>query len=198
MSLPNGGRDYAFGNRFDQAHILSVGSPVNAFYLYQTLGVYATDADVPVNKYTGERFASANGAYTAGAFHLADLDGDYLIDIFNGGINPDKIPIGDPNPKFTGGWTNNISWKNFSLGLFFSFTFKRDVLNFFKADQFSNSTDSDPYTKFVQYSTPNLDKINIWRQPGDQAEYAKYDLGTYLYYYTSAQTFFLTKGLLQA
>ncbi|OJY95774.1 MAG: hypothetical protein BGP13_00285 [Sphingobacteriales bacterium 40-81] len=194
MSLPNGGRDYAFGNRFDQAHILSIGSPVNAFYLYQTLGVYATDDDVPINKYTGERFASANGAYTAGAFHLADLDGDYLIDIFNGGINPDKTPMGDPNPKITGGWTNNISWKNFSLGLFFSFTFKRDVLNFFKADQFSNSTDSDPYTKFVQYSTPNLDKINIWRQPGDQAEYAKYDLGTYLYYYTSAQTFFLTKG----
>ncbi|MFT3701491.1 MAG: SusC/RagA family TonB-linked outer membrane protein [Agriterribacter sp.] len=195
MSLPNGNRDRVLdGDRFDKSHILSVGSPINTFYLYKTLGVYATDDDVPVNKYTGERFKSSNGAYTAGAFYLQDLDGDYLIDIFNSGLNPDKTPVGDPNPKFYGGWTNNFTWKNFTLGLFFSFVFKRDVLNLYKADQFSNSQDGNPYENFVQYSTPNLDKLNIWRKPGDQAEYAKYDLGSYLYYYTSAQTFFLTKG----
>lgn len=196
MSLPNGGRDYVFveGDRFDKSHILSVGSPINAFYLYKTLGVYSTDDDVPVNKYTGERFRSANGPYTAGAFHFADLDGDYLIDIFNSGLNPDKMPIGDPNPKVTGGWTNNITWKNFTLGLFFNFTFGRDILNLYKSDQFANSQDGNPNDNFAQYSIPNLDKINIWRKPGDQAEFAKYDLGTYLYYYTSSQTFFLTKG----
>ncbi|MFT3748163.1 MAG: SusC/RagA family TonB-linked outer membrane protein [Agriterribacter sp.] len=195
MNLPNGGRDYVLdGDRFDKSHISSVGSPLNSFYLYKTLGVYATDDDVPVNKYTGERFRSANGAYSAGAFQFADLDGDYLIDIFNSGINPDKIPIGDPNPKITGGWTNNITWKNFTLGLFFSFTFNRDVMNLYKADQFSNSTDGNANENFAAFSIPNLDKINIWRKPGDQAEFARYDLGTYLYYYTSAQTFFLTKG----
>lgn len=199
MSLPNGGRDFIFssGDRFDKMHISSVGSPLNTFYLYKTLGVYATDDDVPINKYTGERFKSANGPYTAGAFQFADLDGDYLIDIFNSGINPDKIPIGDPNPKFTGGWTNNITWKNFTLGVFFSFTFGRDIINLYKADQFGNSqsgSTADANSAFAYYSIPNLDKINIWRKPGDQAEFAKYDLGTYLYYYTSAQTFFLTKG----
>jgi TonB-linked SusC/RagA family outer membrane protein len=195
MSLPNGGRDLVMdGDRFDKSHILSVGSPINAFYLYKTLGVFATDADVPVNKFTGAKYRNSNGTYTAGDFYLADLDGDYFIDVFNSGINPDKMPIGDPNPKITGGWTNNFTWKNWTLGLFFNFVFKRDVLNLYLADQFSNSTDGNAYANFVQYSTPNLNNINIWRQAGDKAKYAKYDLGTYLYYYTSAQTFFLTPG----
>ena len=195
MNLPNGNRDLVLkGDRFDKSHILSVGSPINTFYLLQTKGVYSTIDDIPVNPYTGERFKNSNGTYQPGDFWFADLDGDNMIDIFNSGINPDKIPVGDPNPRITGGWTNNISYKNFRLGLFFNFVFKRDVLNLFLADQFSNSTDGDATSNFVQYSTPNLDKINMWRKPGDQAQYAKYDLGTYLYYYTSAQTFFLTPG----
>ena len=195
MNLPNGGRDLVLsGDRFDKSHILSVGSPVNAFYLYKTLGVYPTDKDVPINPYTGTRFRNPNGEYRAGDFQFADLDGDYLIDVFNDGLNPDKMPIGDPNPKITGGFTNNFTWKNFSLGVFCTFTFDRDVLNLFKADRFSNSTDGDPYNNFVRYSIPDLNKINIWREPGDNAQYAKYDLGTYRYYYTSAQTFFLEKG----
>ncbi|THU40773.1 SusC/RagA family TonB-linked outer membrane protein [Niastella caeni] len=195
MNLPNGGRDLVLsGDRFDKSHILSVGSPINAFYLYKTLGVYPTDKDVPINPYTGTRFRNPNGEYRAGDFQFADLDGDYLIDVFNDGLNPDKMPIGDPNPKITGGFTNNFSWKNFSLGVFCTFTFDRDVLNLFKADRFSNSTDGDPYNNFVRFSIPDLNKINIWRESGDNAQYAKYDLGTYRYYYTSAQTFFLEKG----
>ncbi len=195
MNLPNGGRDIVMqGDRFDKSHILSVGSPVNAFYLYKTLGVYASDKDVPINPYTGTPFRNPNGEYKGGDFQFADLDGDYLIDIFNDQINPDKVPVGDPNPKITGGITNNFTWKNFTLGIFCTFTFKRDVLNLFKSDRFANSQDGDPYYNFVRYSIPDLNKINIWREPGDRAEYAKYDLGTYRYYYTSAQTFFLEKG----
>ncbi|SEL44956.1 TonB-linked outer membrane protein, SusC/RagA family [Chitinophaga rupis] len=195
-SLPNGGRDIVFqnGDRFDKSHILSVGKPLNAFYLYQNLGVFATDDDVPGNKYTGEKFRNGNGTYRGGDFHLADLDGDNFIDIFNEGINPDKMPIGDPNPKITGGFNNEITWKNFILNIFCTFTFDRDVLNLYRADQFSNSTDGDATNRFIQYATPDFSRLDIWRNPGDKATYAKYDLGTYRYYYTSAQTFFLEKG----
>ena len=195
-SLPNGGRDIVFqnGDRFDKSHILSVGKPLNAFYLYQNLGVFATDDDVPGNKYTGEKYRNGNGTYRGGDFYLADLDGDNFIDVFNEGINPDKMPIGDPNPKITGGFNNEITWKNFILNIFCTFTFDRDVLNLYRADQFSNSTDGDATNRFIQYATPDFSKLDIWRKPGDKATYAKYDLGTYRYYYTSAQTFFLEKG----
>lgn len=195
MNLPNGNRDLVFndGDRFDKSHILSVGSPVNAFYLYRTKGVYSRLTDVPVNPLTGVRYSS-QGAFAAGDFWLEDLDGNYMIDVFNDGINPDKIPIGDPNPKWTGGFTNNFSYKNWNLNIFATFTFDRDVLNLFEADRFGNSTGGNSVGNFASFSTPDLSKINIWRNPGDIAEYAKYDIGTYRYYYTSAQTFFLEKG----
>ncbi|MGO4878685.1 SusC/RagA family TonB-linked outer membrane protein [Pedobacter sp. AJM] len=195
MSLPNGGRDIVLrGDRFDKSHILSVGSPINAFYLYRTNGVFSRTSDIPVNPFTGELYKNTSGTYAAGEFYLADLDGDGVIDVFNDGINPDKMPVGDPNPRFTGGWTNNFSYKNFSLSIFATFTFKRDVLNLFDSDRFANSTSIDAVSNFANFSTPDLDRLNIWRNPGDNAEYAKYDLGSYHYYYTGAQTFFLEKG----
>ncbi|CDS93563.1 SusC/RagA family TonB-linked outer membrane protein [Sphingobacterium faecium] len=195
MNLPNGGRDMVMdGDRFDKSHILSVGSPINAFYLYQTLGVFSTKDDIPVNPYTGELYRNSNGTFNPGDFHFADLDGDYFTDVFNSGINPDKTAIGDPNFKWTGGWNNVFAYKDFSLTLFFTYGFGRDVLNLFEADQFNNSTSGDATYNFVQYSIRDLDKLDIWRQPGDQAEYAKYDIGSYRYYYTAAQTFFLENG----
>lgn len=195
MNLPNGDRDLILGgDRFDKSHILSVGSPINAFYLYKTLGVFSTMDDIPVNPNTGDRYGNSNGLFNPGDFYFQDLDGDYYIDIFNSGINPDKLPMGDPNFKWVGGWNNVLSYKNFSLTFQFNYGFDRDVLNLFESDQFSNSTSGDAASNFVYYSTPNLDKLNMWRQPGDVAEYAKYDLGTYRYYYTSAQSFFLESG----
>ncbi|MDF2474812.1 MAG: hypothetical protein K0S24_295 [Sphingobacterium sp.] len=195
MNLPNGGRDLVMdGDRFDKSHILSVGSPINSFYLYRTLGVFSTLNDIPVNPYTGERYRNSNGVFNPGDFHFEDVDGDYFVDVFNSGLNPDKRVLGDPNFKWTGGWNNVFTYKDFSVTLFFTYGFGRDVLNLFEADQFSNSTSGDAVSNFVYYSIRDLDKLNIWRNPGDQAEYAKYDIGTYRYYYTSAQTFFLENG----
>lgn len=195
MNLPNGGRDLVMdGDRFDKSHILSVGSPINSFYLYRTLGVFSTLEDIPVNPYTGERYRNSNGVFNPGDFYFEDVDGDYFIDVFNSGLNPDKRVLGDPNFKWTGGWNNVFTYKDFSLTLFFTYGFGRDVLNLFESDQFNNSTSGDAVSNFVYYSIRDLDKLNIWRKPGDQAEYAKYDIGTYRYYYTSAQTFFLESG----
>lgn len=194
MSLPNGGRDLVMsGDRFDKSHILSVGSPINAFYLYETLGVYSTINDVPINPYTGELFRNSNGTYGEGMFQFRDVDGDYFTDVFNSGINPDKIPMGDPNPKWYGGWTNTFSYKNFDFSVFINFTLDRDVLNLYESDVFgANSAGS--LANVAGLSLPDLSKYNIWTQPGNQAEYAKIDIGTYRYYYTSAQSFFLESG----
>lgn len=197
ISLPNGGRDLIMSNdRFNKSHLLSVGSPVNAFYLLKTLGVFSSTADIPVNPLTGDKLSVGTSPFVEGEFHFADLDGDYKIDAFNDGINPDKLPIGNPNPKFTGGWTNNFTYKSFTLGLFFTYTFGRDVLNLYKSDLFNTFSGwgSNAVAGLAQYALPDMNGINIWKKSGDQAEYAKLDLGTYRYYYRSDQTFFLTKG----
>lgn len=193
-ALPNGGRDLVFnsGDQFDKLHIMSVGAPVNAFYLLQTKGVYTDDDAVPGNPFTGDKFRNPNYIYKGGDFIFADLDGDYNIDIFNDGINPDKKAMGNPNPLYTGGFFNSLNWRGIDLSVFCTYSFKRDVINLFDAERFSNSTTSA--LNFVHTSTPDFSKINIWRKPGDKAEYAKFDYGTYGYYYTSAQTFFLEPG----
>ncbi|KAA8477479.1 TonB-linked SusC/RagA family outer membrane protein [Arcticibacter tournemirensis] len=193
-SLPNRGRDLVMsGDRFDASHILSIGSPINSFYLFQTLGVYSTINDIPVNPYTGALFGNSNGAYGPGMFYLKDLDGDFLINSYNNGINPDKIPSGDPNPKWTGGWNNTFNYKNFSLSFFLNFTLDRDVLNLYEADAFGFSAAGNNST-LAGTALPDLSKYNVWRQDGDKADYAKLDIGTYRFYYTSAQSFFLENG----
>jgi len=65
-------------------------------------------------------------------------------------------------------------------------------LNLFESDQFSNAASSR--NNFASFSTADLDKLNIWRRQGDQAQYARYDIDSRRYYYVSSQSFFLEKG----
>lgn len=52
-----------------------------------------------------------------------DVNGDGQID------DNDRTIIGDPNPDFIGGFSNNFSYKNFDLNVFFQFSNGNDVLN---------------------------------------------------------------------
>ncbi|PSL43048.1 TonB-linked SusC/RagA family outer membrane protein [Chitinophaga niastensis] len=200
VSMPNGNRDITFGNLFNTTHLLTRGQAVNTFYLLKTLGVYATDNDVPTDKYTGKKLQvgavndpSSNNPFRAGEFAFADIDGDGIIDAFNGGITGDKIPYGNPNPFLTGGITQNFYWKNFTLGFLCTFTFKRDVLNLYESDTYGRYGYDDG-SQFAKYAVSDLSAMNIWRKPGDKAQYARMDIGTYRYYYRPDQTFFLEKG----
>lgn len=201
MSLPNGGRDIIFSNgSFDKTHILSVGKAINTFYLYQSRGIYSTIQDIPINPYTGDRFgvgsvsSGSTDPYEPGDMWFYDLDNDSRINPFNDGMNPDKIPSGDPNPKYTGGWLNNFSYKNFNIGIFTTFTFDRDVLNLFESDIYDSFSGSGDLWRFANLSLLDFSKVNMWRKPGDRAEYPMFPLSTYRYYYVRGQSFFLEKG----
>lgn len=201
MSLPNGGRDIIFSNgSFDKTHILSVGKAINTFYLYQSRGIYSTIQDIPINPYTGDRFGvgtvsgGATDAYKPGDMWFYDLDNDSRINPFNDGMNPDKIPSGDPNPKYTGGWLNNFSYKNFNIGIFTTFTFDRDVLNLFESDIYDSFSSNSDLWRFSNLSLLDFSKVNMWRKPGDRAEYPMFPLNSYRYYYVRGQSFFLEKG----
>lgn len=118
--LPFNNRSIIDGNR-----VLTVGQPINQFYLAIYDGVYSTDADVPINPYTGEVYVAENGnPYKAGDAKLRDIDGNYKWVSYQ-----DKMPVGDPNPKWTGGVSSSLTWKRMTLDIHCSFTAKRDVLN---------------------------------------------------------------------
>jgi len=58
-----------------------------------------------------------------GYIKYRDLNGDRIIN------DNDKTIIGNGNPDFIGGFTNNFKYKNFDLNIFFQFSYGNDVLN---------------------------------------------------------------------
>ncbi len=112
------------------AYIAKIGNPIGMFYglmvdgLYQyedfdqlTNGTYVLKSDLPTNG-TGNR-----SAISPGWIKYRDLDRDNLI-------NPnDYTIIGNPNPDFIGGFSNNFEYKGFDLNVFLQFSYGNDVFN---------------------------------------------------------------------
>lgn len=118
----------AFGYN-DKTHIIAVGAPVGQFYGYRTVGLYQVD---------DFDYDAATGTYT--------LKSDRPVPLYNTGVQPgywkfedtdkngvidenDKTVIGNANPKFFGGFTNNFTWRNFDASVFFTFSVGGKVLN---------------------------------------------------------------------
>lgn len=108
--------------------IAQVGQPVGMFYGLTSDGVYQTsdfastgtsnvlNAGIPY-------YGTLNKTVQPGSLKYKDLNGDGVIDV------NDATTIGNPNPKFTGGFSNNISYKGFDLNVFFQFSYGNQIMN---------------------------------------------------------------------
>ena len=65
--------------------------------------------------------------------------------------------IGDPNPKFIGGFGNTFSWKGFALNILFQWSYGNDVLNEFHRDR-----DAMKYTRNTSRRV-----LGAWKKEGD-------------------------------
>lgn len=129
-------------------HILKVGQPIGVFYGYKFLGVYASDKD----NANQVRNGSANGKIYAGGDPIwDDLNGDDIIDA------QDQQIIGNAQPDYTGGFTNDFSYHNFSLSVFFQFAHGNDIYS--ELNQLRNSV--------VAYNNVSKDALNRWQNQGD-------------------------------
>jgi TonB-linked outer membrane protein, SusC/RagA family len=109
-------------------YIAEVGKPIAMFYgyiwegNYQLSDFYETSPGVYALK-SGIPYYNMASAIQPGNIKYKDLDG-------NGIINADDATIiGNPNPDFTGGFSNNFIYKNFDLNVFFAFSVGGDVFN---------------------------------------------------------------------
>ncbi|HVI49515.1 MAG TPA: TonB-dependent receptor [Chitinophaga sp.] len=96
-----------------------VGQPVGQFFGYIVDGVFQTDA---------EAAASAQPTAKAGDFKYRDVSGakgtpDGKIDYF------DRVPLGNPNPKYSYGINTYMTYKNFDLSIDFQGVAGVDVYN---------------------------------------------------------------------
>lgn len=93
-----------------------VGQPVGNYYGYKVTGVYSTAEinDPKVAKYAGAE---------PGDPKVWDKDGNGKIDA------SDRTILGNYQPDFTWGMTNNLSWKGFELSFMLTGTHGNEIMN---------------------------------------------------------------------
>jgi TonB-dependent starch-binding outer membrane protein SusC len=102
------------GNTF----ITQRGYPIASFYGYLYEGVFQNQAEL--NKYPHlSTDKVGDGRYR-------DVNGDGKID------DNDKTILGNNQPRFTGGFTNNFSYRNFTLGIQFIGSYGAKLYSFFE------------------------------------------------------------------
>ncbi|GAB4046876.1 SusC/RagA family TonB-linked outer membrane protein [Spirosoma litoris] len=100
------------------ANIAKVGEPLGSFYGYQTNGLFQTTDNIaelptidPTKTKPGDR-------------RYVDINGDGKIT-----QTDDRTIIGNAQPKFIGGLTNNFSYANFDLSIFFQGSYGNQLFN---------------------------------------------------------------------
>ena len=111
-------------------YLVKVGEPIGLMYGFVTDGFYGVDDfdyNAATKVYTIKPGIAFNGVYGTpqpGMLKWKDLDGDGTIT-----ADKDRKVIGNANPKFTGGWTNQFTYKNFDLSVFVNFVVGNDIYN---------------------------------------------------------------------
>ena len=173
LKLPSvySGQFINWDNNSDKLHMVNrVGTSSLSNYLLQNIGVYATDADVPVDPVTGLRYRTADGTFfQAGDPIFVDRNGDYILN------EDDYTRTGNTQPLWTGGLQTSVQYKNFQLSIAASYTFKRTIMNYALAQRLRMY--GDP---FGNSSVVPLSDLDIWLQEGDVARYPfPYDFSRY-------------------
>lgn len=134
-----------------------VGEAIGVFYAFNSLGVYSRSEDNVWTSPDGTETrpvlkGSINGEpFRGGDMIWKDLDNNGIID------DNDREIIGSPHPDFIGGIGNTFSYKNFSLNIFFNFSYGGQVMNDLRRNRNRMSTTN----------SLGQDVRERWRKEGD-------------------------------
>ncbi len=110
-------------SKADQAFLQRNGYPIGTLYGYIEDGFYDNVAEVRSRaKYAA--LSDADALRMVGEVKYRDLTGDGRI------TEDDRTIIGDTNPDFTYSWTNNLSYKDFTLSFMLQGSQGNDILNY--------------------------------------------------------------------
>ena len=146
------------------SYIAKKGYPMGMMYGYLYEGTYKYDdfnkvGDSYTLKSNVPHFASENNTQP-GMPKYKDLNGDGIID------DNDKTMIGRGLPIHTGGFTNDLRYKNVDLSIFFQWSYGNDVLNANRLIFESSNNISRELNQFASYAnrwTPENPTSNIPR-----------------------------------
>ncbi|MES2775659.1 MAG: SusC/RagA family TonB-linked outer membrane protein [Bacteroidota bacterium] len=120
----------SWNNAYLKTKVLNVGNPSGTILLLyfngtgnEFLGEIRYTEGLGMNQlYTKRAKRSAKGELVVGS------NGRLVEDRTSGPLGTGYYPVGSSIPKFTGGWNNNISYKNLSLGIHIDYKFGGTVL----------------------------------------------------------------------
>lgn len=175
LALPRGLKEVEVNNR-----LLKVGERVDAFWIYETQGIYQTDQEVPERD--GQKLSYNGIVMQAGDPIWRDVNGDHQID------KNDRILKGNILPKLSGSWTNMVSYGNFDLNLNFYFNLGRHIVNQEMANRFN-------FIENENASNINsIKEITYWEKRGDYSQYPLFNPWSSVSPYQSDQSLFLENG----
>ena len=178
-------------------YLVKVGEPIGLMYGFVADGWYRIE-DFDYNATTGAYTLKANipnaqnisGALRPGVLKIKDVNGDGQIT-----TDGDRTVIGNANPKFTGGWHNQFTYKSFDFSVFINFVVGGDVYNANKIE-------------WTDGSFPNLNVLETmkdrWRNINDQGllvtdptELAKFNTNVKSYSPPNSNRYFLRSDVIE-
>jgi TonB-linked SusC/RagA family outer membrane protein len=135
--------------------IHKVGQPLGSVYDYEYAGIWNLE----------DAALAATFNQTPGQVRVTDLNGDGKI------TTADRTVVGQVSPKWTGGITNTVNYKNFDFSVFVNIS----QGNMFRSNFHGWSWADVPTRTFngmkVDYWTPER-QADGWHQPGNGGQYA--------------------------
>jgi len=133
-----------------QGQVIVGNSGVNRAVEGQPLGVF----------YTAE-FAGADPANGDALYYTNTLKGDGTRDrsTTNNYNNAQLVPVGNPNPKYIFGYTNDFKFGGFNLNILIQGVHGNQIYN--GGGQYMSSNASN------YFDNQTIDQLNSWKKPGD-------------------------------
>lgn len=184
------------------SYIAKIGQPIAMFYGVVSDGVYQySDFNVSANGtyvlkdgVPSNSTAALRSTIRPGYIKFKDLNGDGVIN------NYDYTTIGNPNPDFIGGFSNNFRYKNFDLNIFFQFSYGNQVLNGNLLDfQTGRFPYTNQYASFANRWSPTNQNTDIPKALGAVTNFVYSRLiedGSFLRFKTAQLGYTFEKGLL--
>ena len=137
----------------DEVFLQRNGCPIGTIFGYVEDGFYDNLAEVMADPDPAVR---AKGQKMIGEIKYRNFDDNPAI------TNADRVIIGDTNPDFVYGITNNFSWKNFTLSFFFQGSQGNDIFNGNLMDVKMGNVANIPQAAYDTRWTPETTAIAQW------------------------------------
>lgn len=176
-------QDVVISNGTGNYNVLRVGQPINALYGYQFVGVNSANGNPVYRKADGSLLMGniTNSSY----FAIADLNSPTLGSA--GSLaGSDRMILGSALPKYFGGVTGNVRYKQFNLDFLFRYSGGNKIMNITRQESLLNQG----------FMNNGREIMQRWQKPGDVTNVPRlwYNRDNFTNLNQQALTRFIEKG----